>query len=60
MCGNVLCSMGLPRWRQGQRTRLPMQEKWVRSLVQDDPLEGGMAFFSLEFSSLRRLLLLRT
>ena len=44
----------------GQRTRLPMQETWVRSLVQEDPLEAGMAFFSLEFSSLRRLLLLHT
>ena len=31
---------GLHRW---QRIRLPMQKMWVRSLVQEDPLEKEMA-----------------
>ena len=38
--------LGLPRWRQWQRTCLPMQETRVRSLGRKDPLEEGMATHS--------------
>ena len=41
--------MGLPRWPEWKRTRLPMQEMQemqVRSLGQEDPLEKGMATHS--------------
>ena len=31
---------------QWYRTHLPMQETWVQSLGQDDPLEEGMAAHS--------------
>ena len=31
---------------QWQRICLPMQEMWVRSLVQEDPLKEGMAIHS--------------
>ena len=35
--------MGLPRWLNGKNTCLPEQETQVQSLVQEDPLEKGMA-----------------
>ena len=35
--------MGLPRWLNGKNTCLPKQETQVQSLVQEDPLEKGMA-----------------
>ena len=41
--------LGLPRWLSGQRICLPvqeMQETWVRSLGQEDPLEEEMATHS--------------
>ena len=31
---------------QWQRTRLPMQEMWVQSLIREDPLEEEMATHS--------------
>ena len=36
-----------PRWRSWQRTCLPMQELWVRSLSWKVPLEQGMANHSI-------------
>ena len=37
--------MGLPWWLRG-RVFLPMQETWVQSLGQEDPLKEGMATHS--------------
>ena len=36
----------LPWWLSGKRVRLPMQEPWVWSLGQEDPLEKEMATHS--------------
>ena len=35
-------SGGLPRWLSGKEVRLPMQETWIRSMGQEDPLEEQM------------------
>ena len=37
---------GLPRWLSGKKIHLPMQETWVWSLGQEDPLEKGMGTHS--------------
>ena len=39
--------MGHPRWLSDDRICLPMQEVWVRSLSQGDPLLEGMATHSV-------------
>ena len=39
-----IANLGLPKWLRG--THLPMQEMWVRSLGQEDPLEKEMATHS--------------
>ena len=41
-CTYTHTCMGLPWWLRGQRICLPMQEMWVRSLGQEDPLEKEM------------------
>ena len=44
-----LHNRGLPWWLSGYRTHLPvqeLQETWVRSLGQEDPLEKGMGTHS--------------
>ena len=45
MCINVR-GYGLPPWLKQSRICLLMQETWVQSLGQDDPLEKGMAMHS--------------
>ena len=37
---------GLPWWLSGLRTHLPMQETWVRSVGQEEPLEKEVATHS--------------
>ena len=37
---------GLPRWLRRSRVRLPIQDTWVRSLGQEDPLKKWMATHS--------------
>ena len=37
---------GFPGGVSGERTCLPMQDMWVRSLGQEDPLEKGMTTHS--------------
>ena len=48
MCINVR-EYGLPPWLKQSRICLLMQETWVQSLGQDDPLEKGMAMHSSIF-----------
>jgi len=38
--------MCLPRWLSSKKNLPAMQETWVRSLSQEDPLEKGMATHS--------------
>ena len=38
--------VGLPCWLSGKKIHLPMQETWVRSMDQEDPLEKEMATHS--------------
>ena len=45
----LLITLGLPRWCQWKRARLPVQkmrETWIQSLGWKDPLEVGMATHS--------------
>ena len=37
---------GVPCWLSGKKIHLPMQETWVRSMDQEDPLEKEMATHS--------------
>ena len=41
-----LSRMGFPSGTTGKEPHLPMQETWVRSLGQEDPLEEGRAIHS--------------
>ena len=38
--------MGLPWWLRWEKNLLAVQETWVRSLGQEDPLEEGVATHS--------------
>ena len=42
----IIQATGLPQWLSKGRICLPMQETWVQSLDQDDPLEVSMATYS--------------
>ena len=42
----IVAYKGLPRWLSGKRIHWPMQETWVQSLGQEDPLEEEMATHS--------------
>ena len=39
-------TLGFPRWFNGKRISLPMQEMGIQSLSQEDPLEKEMATHS--------------
>ena len=43
---NRYSDIRLPRWPSGKKIHLPMQETWVWSLGQEDPLEEEMATHS--------------
>ena len=45
-CNSLGSKSGLPRWLSGKRIPLPvqeLQETWVQSLDQEDPLKKEMA-----------------
>ena len=44
--GCFCSSLGLPRCHSGKKIHLPMQEIWVETMGQEDPLEEEMAMHS--------------
>ena len=46
ICVCVCVCLGLASWHSGKRIFLLMQETWVLSLGQKDPLEKKMATYS--------------